>query len=201
MRWPPSSILISPITPTNSLPSLYQRDAISRSTCFTRAIVGRRWAIERELARSPSSLVHPYPIARSRTYCANVWHSRYVHYPSPQNTRGSRWYTYVQPRRRYVRRLEKERSLLREWRIVLSAFSLTLPPITIVATVIFDTICIALDAYYILDGGERLSKWLLSSILLGCNLTDAVISQRSWIRLFYKRYIFLFYNSSFSING
>lgn len=46
--------------------------------------MGHRPALERELARSLArSLVRPYPVARSRTYCANVWHSRYVRRPLP----------------------------------------------------------------------------------------------------------------------
>lgn len=49
------------------------------------------------------------------------------------------------------------------------AFSPHLLPITMVATVIFDTICIALDVYYILKGGETFQvTFKLHIILSSC---------------------------------
>lgn len=71
----------TPVTPINSFPGLYQRDAVSRPTCFTRAIVGGRWAIdqpwnESSLARSlaPSSVLIPSHVHGhiARTYGIHV---------------------------------------------------------------------------------------------------------------------------------
>lgn len=181
-RWPPSFILI----PGNSHKFVPWPVSTRRHFPFylfyashCRRKMGHRLALERELTRSlaclsPPSPVQPYPIARSQTYCANVWHSRYARIPLLLDTRGSRWYTYVQSRR-YVHGLEKERSLLRERWIALSGL---LPYSPFHGRYSYLWHYMALYAYYILDGGETFQvTFKLHIILPGCNLVDAIMSR------------------------
>lgn len=130
--------------------------------------MGHRLALEREPTRSlaclsPPSLVQPYPIARSQTYCANVWHSRYARYSS---SAGHAWLALI-----YVCAIPTQCAragkgalfVTRTVNCVIGPSPLLL--LLMVATVISDTICAWRYTLITYRTEARLSEWLLSSIL------------------------------------